>query len=134
MLGRSGAEKPEMVNVTASRGGGSGCFRWGAVSGAKVTIGAGVILAIGGYYKTPAVTVSCGGTRDLPHLIILEGDPQDATSFAVSAVSVEEDSFTGHTATRYRRPLYRVCLIAGRVVWLPPSMNGLIDLTAWFAP
>lgn len=109
-------------------------FGWGTVSGQTVTITNGIVMASGAYVKLGDTVVNVGGNSTWPHLILATGDPHDSATWRIEPDSVEEDSFTGHSATRFRRPLYRVWLDDGSPVYSLRIQSGVIDLQQWESP
>lgn len=85
-------------------------FGWLGSQGQTALVRAGYIEGRFGYRAIAGATVQIGGNSSAPHLIIVSGDDQGG---AIELNSVLESSFSGDSADRWRRVLYRVYLNNG---------------------
>lgn len=88
-------------------------FGWVSTLDQTVTLAAGYIEGRYGYRTVAGKTVSVGGNETAKHLIIATGDD---TTGEIEPNSVLESAFSGDTADRWRRVLYRVYLKNGKPV------------------
>jgi hypothetical protein len=77
-------------------------------------------------------SVLVGGAPAARHIIYAEGTVSPLTG-AIASSSVPASTFTGHTTTHWRMPLYEV-FVYGSSIWYSNLHLGVVDLKSWLGP
>lgn len=106
-------------------------FRIKAVGTTTVTIAGGPVLGFNDYVAIADTEVTVIGNLETPAYIYAAGELRPSTTGAIVTTAVT--TFPVHTGNQWVRPLWKVCLVNGRVRILE-DLRLVIDLKTWAGP